>query len=641
LPERWKEIHRKALAGEFLHNDEDLWTQADGSSRWLRWAVHPWRDSHGEIGGIIISVEDITQRKVAERKMRAQLGQLDLLNRITRAIAERQDLKSIFQAVIRSLEDHLPIDFGCACLYDETNNTLIVTSVGVRSADLAMDLAMKEQARIAVEQNGLSQCLKGHLVYEPDISQIKIAFPQRLAQAGLRSLVAAPFIVEGKVFGVLIAARLEAKGFSSDECEFLRQLSEHVSLAAHQAQLHHALQQAYDDLRQTQQAVMQQERLRALGQMASGTAHDINNAISPISLYAQSLLDREPNLSDRARRYLNIIARAIEDVAETVGRMREFYREREPQQLFKPVDLNQLAEQVVDLTQARWSNIPQERGIVIDLRLELGGDLPRLMGIESEIREALTNLIFNAVDAMPAGGTLTVQTRTISASPGSVCVEVRDTGAGMSEETRRRCLEPFFTTKGERGTGLGLAMVYGMMQRHGADIDIESAVGKGTTMRLRFPSVSAGEVESATLALAITPQPLRILVVDDDPVLLSSLSDILETDGHVVVAANGGQQGIDAFNTAQAENRPFSVVITDLGMPYVDGRNVAKAVKRASPSTPVVLLTGWGQRLMDENEVPERVDCVLSKPPKLAELRVALVRCSNRGLSEKPPQGRP
>ncbi len=250
--------------------------------------------------------------------------------------------------------------------------------------------------------------------------------------------------------------------FSSGECEFLRQLSEHVALAAHQAQLYGALQAAYEDLRQTREAVMQQERLRALGQMASGIAHDINNAISPVALYTDSLLEREPNLSAQGRGHLQTIQRAIHDVAATVARMREFYRQRESQSTLTPVHLNRLVPQVVDLTRARWSDMPQQRGIVIQLRTELADDPPVVMGVESEIREALTNLIFNAVDAMPEGGTLRLRTKVVgnpSEPSRQVQLEVSDTGGGMDEEARRRCLEPFFTTKGERGTGLGLAMV--------------------------------------------------------------------------------------------------------------------------------------------------------------------------------------
>jgi signal transduction histidine kinase/ActR/RegA family two-component response regulator len=439
-------------------------------------------------------------------------------------------------------------------------------------------------------------------------------------------MVAAPLLVESKVFGVLVAARRQAHSFSSGECEFLRQASEHVALAAHQAQLYSALQQAYDDLRQTQKAVMQQERLLALGQMASGIAHDINNAISPVSLYTESLLQQEPGLSPRARGQLETIQRAIDDVAQTVARMREFYRQREPQMTLLPVDMNPLVQQVVDLTRARWSDMAQQRGIAIEMRTELAPDLPSIMGADNEIREALTNLIFNAVDAMPNGGPLILRTR-LTQERGVVQVEVVDAGIGMNEDTRRRCLEPFFTTKGERGTGLGLAMVYGAMQRHSADFEIESAVGKGTTARLSFAIPATPAVGAAVSATVSAVPPQRILLVDDDPLVLKSLRDTLEADGHSVTTADGGQAGIDAFLAARSRGNAFPVVITDLGMPYVDGRKVSNAIKTAAPETILLLLTGWGQRLVADGDVPPHVDRVLSKPPKLRELREALGRC--------------
>jgi CheY-like chemotaxis protein len=207
-----------------------------------------------------------------------------------------------------------------------------------------------------------------------------------------------------------------------------------------------------------------------------------------------------------------------------------------------------------------------------------------------------------------------------------VQVEVIDTGIGMDEDTRRRCLEPFFSTKGERGTGLGLAMVYGAMQRHSAELEIESAVGKGTTMRLSFAIPATPAVGAAVWTTASSVPPQRILIVDDDPLVLKSLRETLEADGHSVATADGGQAGIDAFLAARAQGNPFPVVITDLGMPYVDGRKVSNAIKTAAPQTIVLLLTGWGQRMVAEGDVPPHVDRVLSKPPKLRELREALAR---------------
>jgi CheY-like chemotaxis protein len=369
---------------------------------------------------------------------------------------------------------------------------------------------------------------------------------------------------------------------------------------------------------------MQQERLRALGQMASGIAHDINNAISPMALYTEALLEHETALSERGRKQLEIIQRAVDDVAQTVARMGEFYRFREPDAALTPLDLNLLVEQVVDLTRARWSDMAQQRGTVIELRLALDPGLARIAGVQSQLRDALVNLVFNAVDAMPNGGTLTITTRTVVRQQRKCgVIEVADTGVGMDEETRRRCLEPFFSTKGTRGTGLGLAMVYGVVQRHGAQLEIESEPGKGTLVRIEF-SRAVSEIPSHTQQAAAPVTPLRVLIVDDDPMLLKSLRDALESDGHEVTAAAGGQAGINAFVEAHAEGRPFPVVITDLGMPHVDGRKVASTIKASVPETVVFMLTGWGRRLVAEGDIPAGVDEIISKPPRLNDLRAAL-----------------
>jgi CheY-like chemotaxis protein len=261
--------------------------------------------------------------------------------------------------------------------------------------------------------------------------------------------------------------------------------------------------------------------------------------------------------------------------------------------------------------------MPQERGFVVNIEMSLGADLPLILGMESEIRDALINLILNAVDAMPEGGTLQLRSyavtqrsvelnepeehqetgRHAAARPLTrVRVDVCDTGVGMTEDTRRECLQPFYTTKGERGTGLGLAMVYGMVQRHRAEIEIQSEPHQGSTISLIFPVAAATSASAAPYAAPAPPaQSLRILVVDDDPRVSKSLRRILEADGHRVTVADGGQAGIDTFAAAAERGEPFALVLADIGMPYVDGRKVAAAIKAASPITPIVLVTGWGQ----------------------------------------------
>lgn len=622
---------REAIEKKDVFQLEHRVIRVDGTLGWTFSRAIPLLDDNGEITEWFGAASDVTDRRVAEEKLQAQIARLNLLDGITRAIGERQDVQSIFQVVIRTLEQQLPVDFASICLYDRPNNRLTVTRVGAKSAPIAMALALPERAHIALDTSGIAKAMKGHLVYEPDISQSKAPLLVQLASGGLRSLVIAPLSIENKVFGVLLAARRAAHSFSSADCEFLRQLCEHLSLATHQAQLHQSLKAAYEDLRESQKSVMQQERLRALGQLASGIAHDINNALSPASLYTQTLLERETSLSPEARDRLTVISRAIDDVGETVARMRTFYRPKDAELTLTPVDINTTMQQVQELTRARWRDMPQEHGVVIRLSPEYASQLPIIMGAESEIRDAFTNLIINAVDAMPSGGTLTLRTRVKESQASSggfakwVVIEVCDTGVGMSEAVRLRCLEPFFTTKGERGTGLGLAMVYGMVQRHSAELEVDSEPGHGTTMRISFLVTSVDAIDAAEVP-SQPSGPLRLLLVDDDPVLLASLKDVLLQDGHQVTAADGGQRGIDEFFAARGRGEPFALVITDLGMPNIDGRTVAAAIKAAAPKTPVVLLTGWGQRLQGESELPEHVDRVLSKPPRMAELRTTLTQ---------------
>ena len=616
--------------------------RAPGITRYWNQSWYPVRDGRGEIMGFGGVVDEITERKRAEDAvreseagLREQLLRLALFEQITRSTSSHLDFQSILQVVTNNLEDNLPVDFCCICLFDEQARKCAVAQVGIKSAPLALELAMPEHAVIPLDCDALAQAARGEFSYLPDVRKMKFPFPQRLAKGGLRSLVLAPLLLEGKAIGFLMVARREARGFREGECDFLKQLSDHAALAYNQAQLHNSLQTAYDDLRRTQQAAMQRNRLRALGQMASGITHDISNAISPVTLYASSLLEYEPDLSVRARDYLQTIHQSVQNVAETIARLREFYRQGEQQLLLRPINLNNLAQQALDLTRGRWSDIPLEHGIVIQTEVRWAEDLPDIMGVEGEIRDAIVNLIFNAVDAMPEGGTLTLRTVAKPIAPGTggtpdarqACLELMDTGIGMDENTRRFCLEPFFTTKGEHGTGLGLAMVYGMITRHRAGIEIESTPGRGTTVRMLFP-VSAVAANGVYQPLP-KPEPAnqRILFIDDDPLLIKSMRDTLETDGHTVVTATGGQAGIQAFIHAQERKEAFTVVITDLGMRHVDGRKVARAVKAASPATPVIMLTGWGPRLEAEGDIPGEVDRLLSKPPNLRDLREALAAC--------------
>jgi signal transduction histidine kinase len=387
-----------------------------------------------------------------------------------------------------------------------------------------------------------------------------------------------------------------------------------------------ALERALDELRTTQQHVIQQERLAALGTMAGGIAHDFNNALSIILGYGELLLrDAEEGLiKENVESAVKMIITAAEDGANIVHRLHEFHRPGSSGDLRLPIDLNSLIDQAVTLTRPRWHTQSLVAGHPITITTELS-DIPTLLGDAAELREAVANLIFNAVDAMKeAGGTITLRTRSEGET---VILEISDTGAGMTEEVRARCLEPFFTTKGDQGTGLGLAMVFGILQRHGGTINIESTLGAGTKFILGFPAHTlAGDAELRSLATA--GRPLHILLVEDQPVLCALFSEYLSKDCHTVEAAHDGNAALEKYDAGQ-----FDVVITDQAMPQMNGVQLAGEIKRRNPQQRIVLLTGGG-----ESDVYQTgdIDVFVQKPVSLAALRQALVQAT-RAPGENAP----
>lgn len=409
-------------------------------------------------------------------------------------------------------------------------------------------------------------------------------------------------------------------------------------------------QKAYAELRATQALIVQQERLRATGQMTSGLVHDLNNLLTPIKGYAEMLLGARVPLPDGQRVMVERIARAADDIARIVRRMRDFYRPRTHDDRVEPVDVNLAIKEVVDLTRPRWRDLPQQHGVAIQIKCELDASLQPLASDASELRQALTNLIFNAVDAMPNGGMITIATQAqqraaagAAAPPApAVQIEVRDQGVGMDEETRKRCLEPFFSTKTQRGgTGLGLAMVYGMVQRQRGEITVESAPGAGSCIRLVLPLVEApppGPLPTRVTAVGpMTNLHLRVLYLDDEPMVRGVIGDGLRSFQHEVIIASSGDSALQMFHYAMQTPKPFDAVITDLGMPNMNGMDFARAIKTRAPATPVIMLTGWNTRTMTESGHDRSVDAVLAKPVSLANLNATLLRVA--GVVRPPAVG--
>ena len=377
------------------------------------------------------------------------------------------------------------------------------------------------------------------------------------------------------------------------------------------------LQEALTQLKTFQKNIIQQERLRALGQMASGIAHDFNNALSPVLGYSELILHRPQILADpeKLTHYLRLINKAVKDAGHVINRLREFYRTDEGADNFKPVDLNKIVEDAVDLTRPRWHDQALGHGVTIEIARSLKA-IPAVNGNEAALREALINLILNAVDALPQGGRISFYTQ---AEADTVELVVADTGTGMSEEVRKSCFEPFYTTKGERGTGLGLPMVRGIVQKHGGSITLTSEPGKGSFFCIRLPALTAPPAELSAGPQEEQVHNLNLLLVDDEPSLVDILAEFLQGDGHAIETATCGIAAWHKF-----EHAAFDVVVLDRSMPDMTGDELAVLIKRTSPRTRVIMLTGFGEIMKACSEKPAGVDLILCKPITIEELRHAI-----------------
>jgi signal transduction histidine kinase len=378
------------------------------------------------------------------------------------------------------------------------------------------------------------------------------------------------------------------------------------------------LERALSELRSTQQQVIQQERLAALGTMAGGISHDFNNSLSIIMGFSEVLLrDAEKGLSkENAAGPLTTILAAAQDAAKIVRRLRAFYHPEETNEQRIPVDLNKLIEQAVLLTQPRWQTEATAEGRAIMVTTK-PGEIPFVAGDPAQLREVLTNLIFNAVDALPQGGTIVLGT---CRQGDAVELRIKDSGTGMSEEVRQHCLEPFFSTKGKRGTGLGLSMVFGIVQGHGGSLDIQSELGKGTIFKLRLP-LGGGQSGKDADVLPWASRPLHVLVVDDQPVLSQLVCQQLRHDLHTVEVALSGSDALDKLRASD-----FDLVVTDHVMAEMTGEQLAVRIREIHPSIPVILLTSYAGDSTVGKQHSGAVDLLLKKPLSEMALRHALAK---------------
>jgi len=588
------------------------------------------------------------------------LAQLQLLNTVAQAAAGNLDLEQILAVSLRELDRHLPLHVTAVWLVEEeerpasekedrtghhagllTKGALELSRASLVLADLSAAFVARARAkgisighRLQPQESVLGNSLKdGQPLFADrlsskethgsvqDLAEGNLAL--YLTEANAASCFAVPLRAGERIVGLLHSVCTRPSGFIVEQIQLLYLVADLIGPAISNCQLFARLSGAYEELRHTQGQLIQAEKMRALGELASGMAHEFNNSLCGVLGFLELAL-LSHNLEPGTRTHLESGRVCALDAAQVVRRVQDFSRKRKGEGV-QPLELNELVKQTIELARHKWESLDRARGAPIEVVVETGKRAV-INANAAEIREVITNLVFNAVDAMPHGGKLFLRT---SSTKHEAFLAVQDTGVGISEAVRQRLFEPFFTTKGERGNGLGLSVVFGIVNRHGGAIKVESQIGQGTTFTVSFPLGTAG-VRPSTAGPKPGPEfakperSLRILVVEDEESIRRFLDSGLTSLGHRPRITADAEEALAVF----AEDR-FDVVLTDLGLPGISGEEIARIISQKSAGLPIVLLTGWADQLQAESHSLQGVTRILSKPISLDTLAATLkVVCS-------------
>ncbi len=525
------------------------------------------------------------------------------LQRVSAAAQSAHGLRPVLGQIAQGVSDGLGFDLVLVYLADATNGTISLPVSSHRG-----DVVPEEFEPLAVSRSHptMRALLSNEVLVTHDLSESLL--PEFAAASAVDAsllppnptLANLPLVSKGRIIGGMLLGTGRV-ALSGTEIESLRSFAVQAAATIENARVYEELLVANRDLRAAQDQLIQAERLRTLGQVATGVAHDFNNILAAILTRVQ--LAEQMTRSPALRETLKVIEQAALDGANAARRIQRLGRpseDREPETL----DLSAIAQQAIELTRPMWANAARARGVKILAETELAANA-FVTGQAGELREVFTNLILNAAAAMPAGGTLTVRT---ARGGDDVWCTVEDTGIGMSEEVRARVFEPFYSTKGEAGSGLGMSIVAAIRQRHNGRVEIDSGPGRGTSVRFCLPAASALSAVKAPLRRR-GHVSLRVAITSEDEAGRDALALLLRRHGHYVHTAANAEETIKLLMSEE-----FDVVVTDLGLGNHSGWEVAEATKVIRPSAAVVLSTAWTEE-WDSAEVSRRgVDGILSKP---------------------------
>jgi GAF domain-containing protein len=611
LPSGWFDSLRlgSAVIVPLVSNDQVIGTMGlDARS------TRTWPQSHVDLAMTIaaqVALAVDNARHYHDARQRA--AEVETLAAVGETLTSTLDLQSVLERIAESAITLIGAQRGFVFELDQEAGCLRARAV--RGTDVAPEFALP-----------LGHGAAGHAAacLEPASSEDVVEHPlpghaarsdtplgQLVREFGGRAILAVPVISRGTALGAISVGWDARHRADEREIRMLSALARQAAIAIENARLVADLRRTLEDLRAAQETLVRGATLRAVGELAAGAAHHLNNLMAVVLGRTQLLLMKSPDPA--ALRNLTRIEQAAIDAADTVRRMQGFSRTAKSGEAV-PVDLNTVVQEVIDFTRPRWLREGDGRAVRYEVQAQ-PGRIPEVSGQPIELCEAITNLVLNAMDALPDGGRVVIATRS---EPGRAVVSVSDAGIGMSAEVRRRAFEPFFTTKGVKRTGLGLAVAYGTVQRHGGQIAIESAPGEGTSVTFWIPASTPGEESGRPGASEPAPRAAAsVLVIDDEADVRELVADVLASHGYEITVAAGGREGLACFEATH-----YDVVLTDVGMPDLDGWEVARAIKSSRADTPVLLLTGWADAA--EPAAAVRVDGILKKPFALDELAAAV-----------------
>jgi GAF domain-containing protein/CheY-like chemotaxis protein len=562
---------------------------------------------------------------------RRKAWRLELVDQINRAISSTLDLKGIFHIVSRELSQLVEYDRISLCFW-HPHLRLFKMETSFCSTE---NLTSRISSSIPADETNMYEVIGTRKpFYREKLALDCNPIPEErlLYTEGVRSYVLIPIRDNENVTAVLSLESSKERSFREEQIQLLNSISDHLSVALQNAKLFSDLEEAYQNLKSTQSHMIQIERFRALGEMASGVVHDFNNILASILGRVQLLLLKlkkgEKTVSTETEASLQVIEKSVMDGAKILSRIREFVKESSDK-THSPVNLNTLIQDSLEMTGAYWKDEALLAGIHIEIKKELNST-GMVRGDATELREVLTNLLLNAGDAMPQGGVLTLIT---NEDKEHIYLTVKDTGGGMTEEVKNKIFVPFYTTKGERGTGLGLSLAYGIITNHQGEITVESQPGKGSVFTVKLPRCD--RVEDKETNSSPERGDAHILVIEDERNIREVLEEILSSAGYMVSQAENGEEGIHLFNT-----RKIDLVITDLGMPGMSGWEVADKIKELNPKTPVILSTGWGVKIDRSAKSRDNVDLLINKPFNMQQILSHIGELlKRRGITNVEPMG--